>query len=141
MKTKTIILELDHEDLENLFSTGLYGSNYLDADYVQNEDLADYECFEDKLAKSVLAGRAITFRDMYAEGCVYGNLPHEIEDSDDEVVSYRVTLEDIKRGLEKAADTCPWAFRAFADEDSPNWDYYAGDALLQIIIFGELIYG
>ena len=137
MKTKTIVLEIDHEDLENLFSTGLYGSNYLDADYAQHEDLADYECFEDKLAQSVLAGRSITFRDMYAEGCVYGNLPHTIYEDE---VTYEVTLEDIKRGLEKAADTCPWAFRAFVD-DTSDWDYLAGDALLQTIVFGELIYG
>ena len=137
MKTKTIILEIDHEDLENLFSTGLYGSNYLDADYAQNEDLDDEECFEEKLAKSVLAGRSITFRDMYAEGCVYGNLPHTIYEDE---VTYEVTLEDIKRGLEKAADICSWAFRAFVD-DTSDWDYLAGDALLQIIVFGELIYG
>ena len=138
MKTKTIVLEIDHDDLVNLFSTGLDGSSYLDADYESNDDLADCECFEDKLAQSVLAGRSIIFRDMHAEGCVYGNLPHAIEDDED--VVYKVTLEDIKRGLERAAETCPWAFRAFADYTS-DWDYYAGDALLQTIVFGELIYG
>ena len=139
MKTKTIVLEIDHDDLVNLFSTGLDGSNYLDADYESNDVLADCECFEDKLAQSVLAGRSITFRDMYAEGYAHGELPRVIDDNDEDVI-YTVTLEDIKRGLEKAADICPWAFRAFADYTS-DWDYYAGDALLQIIIFGELIYG
>lgn len=139
MEIKTTIVSISHKELVNLFATGLYGSSYLDADYESNDDLADCECFEDKLAQSVLAGRTIIFRDMYAEGCVYGNLPHAIEDDED--VVYKVTLEDIKRGLERAAETCPWAFRAFADEDSPNWDYYAGDALLQTIVFGELIYG
>lgn len=139
MEIKTTIVTISREELVNLFATGLYGSSYLDADYDSNPDLADCECFEDKLAVSVLAGRSITFRDMYAEGCIYGNLPHAIEDDED--VVYKVTLEDIKRGLERAAETCPWAFRAFVDEDSPDWDYYAGDALLQTIVFGELIYG
>lgn len=138
METKTTILSITQEELVNLFATGLYGSSYLDADYKYNDDLANCECFEDKLAVSVLAGRSITFRDMYADGEVYGNLPHTIHEDE---VTYEVTLEDIKKGLEKAAETCSWAFRAFADEDSPNWDYYAGDALLQTIVFGGLIYG
>jgi hypothetical protein len=140
MEIKTTIVSISREELVNLFATGLYGSNYLDADYESNDDLADCECFEDKLAQSVLAGRSITFRDMYAEGYAHGELPRVIDDNDEDVI-YTVTLDDIKRGLEKAAETCPWAFRAFADEDSPNWDYYAGDALLQTIVFGELIYG
>lgn len=138
MEIKTTIVTISREELVNLFATGLYGSSYLDADYDSNPDLAVCECYEDKLAVSVLAGRSITFRDMYAEGEVYGNLPHTIHEDE---VTYKVTLEDIKKGLEKAAETCPWAFRAFADEDSPDWDYYAGDALLQTIVFGELIYG
>lgn len=138
MEIKTTIVTISREELVNLFATGLYGSSYLDADYKYNNDLANCECFEDKLAVSVLAGRSITFRDMYADSEVYGNLPHTIHEDE---VTYEVTLEDIKKGLEKAAETCPWAFRAFADEDSPNWDYYAGDALLQTIVFGGLIYG
>ena len=138
MEIKTTIVTISREELVNLFATGLYGSSYLDADYDSNPDLAVCECFEDKLAVSVLAGRSITVRDMYAEGEVYGNLPHTIHEDE---VTYEVTLEDIKKGLEKAAETCPWAFRAFADEDSPDWDYYAGDALLQTIVFGDLIYG
>ena len=140
MEIKTTIVSISREELVNLFATGLYGSSYLDADYESNDDLADCECFEDKLAVSLLAGRSITFRDMYAEGYFYGELPRVIDDNDEDVI-HTETLEDIKRGLEKAADIFPWAFRAFADEDSPNWDYYAGDALLQTIVFGELIYG
>lgn len=139
MKTNTTILEITHDDLVNLFSTGLYGSNYLDADYDNYDGLKDCECWEDKLAKSVLDGRAIKFIDRCAEGEVYGNLPHEIFEEDE--VTYKVTLEDIKRGLAKAADNYSWAFRAFADEDSPDWDYIAGDVLLQMIIFDDIIYG
>ena len=136
MKTNTTILEIEHDDLVNLFSTGLYGSNYLDADYDSNPDLADCECYEDKLAKSVLAGRAIKFIDRCAEGEVYGNLPHTILEDE---VTYQVTLEDIKKGLEKAADMGFWAYKAFAD-DTDQWDYIAGDALLQLIIFDDIIY-
>lgn len=137
MKTHTTILEIGHDDLVNLFSTGLYGSNYLDADYDNYAGLKDCECYEDKLAKSVLDGRSIKFIDRCAEGCVYGNLPHTILDEDE--VTYMVTLEDIKKGLEKAADMGFWAYKAFAD-DTSNWDYLAGDALLQLIIFDDIIY-
>lgn len=133
MKIKTTIVEITQEELVNLFATGLYGSSYLDADYNDNDDLANYDCFEDKLA-------AITITDYYAEGCTYGNLPFTI-DEEDESATYTITLNDIKEGLGRAANLCPWAFNSFVDEESTQWDYYAGDALLQIIVFGELIYG
>ena len=86
MEIKTTIVSISREELVNLFATGLYGSNYLDADYESNDDLADCECFEDKLARSVLAGRSITIRDMYAEECVHGELPRVIDDNDEDVI-------------------------------------------------------
>ena len=106
MKTKTTITELSHDDLVNLFSTALYGSSYLVAeDEGQSEcdENGEDDCLEDILANILLHGGSIKVTDYYADGCVHGSLPHEI-DEDEENVTYFVTYDDIKRGLERAAD-------------------------------------
>lgn len=156
MKTQTIISELTHDDLVNLFSTATYGSNYLGAGYSFSPDLEECETLEDAIAESLLKGRTVRVTDFQAEGSVFGSLAHEI-DSDDESVTYTVTLDDIKNGLAKAADGtfksssiefahserdfAKRAFNAFADEESCDFDLTYGDCLMQIILFNEIIYG
>ena len=157
MKTQITITEITHDDLVNLFSTALYGSSYLDAEYPNICKFEHDDCFEDRLAKTLLNGNSIDIRDTYAEGCVYGNLPHELEKDDNveegyEVVRYKVTLEDIKRGLENAANAtfkinfdgeerfAKESFNIFATE-SLEFDLTTADCLMQIIVFNELIYG
>lgn len=158
MKTKTTITELTHDDLVNLFSTALYGSSYLSADYEESIEYDEKDCFEDILANILLHDGSIKVTDYYADGCVYGSLPHEYVDNDDEgEVVYVLTLDDIKRGLQHALDgtfklnrgyeiherrMARKAFESFVDEES-NYDFdlsYA-DTLLQIILFDEIIYG
>lgn len=155
MKRNITITEITKDDLVNLFSTSLYGSLYLVADYPKGEYDAD-DCYEDKLAKALLNGQTIVVRDTYAEGCVYGNLPHELEgceeDEDIANVAYKVTLEDVKRGLERAGSGtfkinfdgeekfASEAFNMFANEDL-SFDFTYADCLMQIIVFNELIYG
>lgn len=153
MKTKRTIIELTHDDLVNLFSTALEGSFYLTANYTEHADLADCECFEDKLAKSLLNGRTIIVSDHYAEGETYGNLVCFKSAEPTEYVSYLVTLEDVKRGLENAANgnyktndgnsenelSC--GYNAFIDLETENMDLTSADILMQIILFNEIIYG
>jgi hypothetical protein len=156
MKTKTTITELGHEDLVDLFSTALYGSSYLGAYYDEEEiEQNEKDCFEDILANILLHDGSITITDYYAEGCVYGSLPHGIDE--DENVTYLVTYDDIKRGLEKAADGTfnagndEWtegtkrsarvSFDSFMDEDRCDFDLVRADILMQIILFDEIIYG
>lgn len=148
------ITEITHDDLVILFSTALYDSAYLDADYPKSDIYEEDDCYEDKLAKALLNGQTIVVRDAYAEGCVYGNLPHEIEGCDDfGNVAYEITLEDVKKGLEKACGGtfkinfdgeegfALRAFNSFADKDAYDFDLVYADCLMQIIVFGELIYG
>ena len=155
-KKQVTITEITHDDLVNLFSTALYGSMYLDADYPKSDIYKEDDCYEDKLAKALLNGQTIVVRDTYAEGCVHGNLPHEIEGSEEDEdianVAYKVTLEDVKKGLEKAGSGTfkinfdgeeefgLKAFDMFANEDL-SFDLVCADCLMQIIVFGELIYG
>lgn len=156
METKVTISEITHEELVNLFSTAFYGSTYLEADYTNPSLKEDGDCFEDILAKNLLAGDSIVVTDWYAEGEAYGSLPHIIDD-DDECVHYTVILEDIRRGLERSANGTfntgddRWAeqarrsakisFNSFIDNEAVDFDLVRADILMQIILFDEIIYG
>lgn len=157
MKTKTTITEITHDDLVNLFSTALYGSSYLGADYEESIEHDEEDCLEDIIANILLHGGSIKVIDYYADGCVHGSLPHEYVDNDDEgEVVYVLTLDDIKRGLQHALDgtfklnrgyeiherrMARKAFESFVDEESYDFDLSYADTLLQIILFDEIIYG
>ena len=156
MKTKTTITELTHEDLVELFSTALYGSSYLSADYEEAIEYNEKDCFEDILANILLHGGCIKVNDYYSEGDVYGELPHEL-DEENECTTYFVTYDNIKRGLEKAADGtfksadgqykenelafARKAYDAFVNYDDCGFDSVYADILMQIILFDEIIYG
>ena len=156
MKTQTTIREITHEDLVNLFSTAFYGSTYLEADYTNPNLKEEGDCFEDIIAKNLLNGDSIVVTDWYAEGEAYGNLFHIVDD-EDECVHYTLNLEDIKKGLERAASgtfnagndewsegakRCARAcFGSFIDEEAVDFDLCSADTLMQIILFDEIIYG
>lgn len=161
-KQRITIEELSHEDLVNLISTGITdGSMYLDIlcprkAYDALPDKAADDCAEDRCAKVLLAGGSVFVVDYDADGQAYGNLPHKVSEDDD--VYYTVTLKDIIAGLERAAcdefthcddadgaarerEYLQEAFNEFSDEDSGGFDMNYADALWQIILFNELIYG
>lgn len=159
MKTKTIVTEITHEDLVNLLSTAMYGSNIFGATYDRAEyhtlpDIDNDDCGEDKLTRMLLNGKAITIYDFNAEDedDTYGNLPTRW-DEDDEVMHYTVNLDNIKRGVEAVLDGTfaandeheyAWLRKCVAnwtDEDSGEFDLTEAEALLQVIVFGSVIYG
>lgn len=154
MKTKTIITELTQEDLVNLLCTATYGSNWLSCYAPDREgvDITEEDCLEDEWAKCLLAGKKITCTDYYAdEGEHYGTLEHYTEE--DGQTTYLVSLQDIIDGLQKCLDgtfidadndnagnyllNCVNTFK----EDDGGLDNPQAEALMQIILFGELIYG
>lgn len=157
MKTQLTITELTKENLVDLFSTAFYGSSYLEADYEEAIEYNEEDCHEEILAEILLHGGAIKVTDYYADGCHYGNLKYQYNEDYD--ATYYVTLEDIKKGLEKAAngtfnlrpdvnDTfadgnkefARRSFNAFAYDES-EWDLTTADCLMQIILFDEVVYG
>ena len=162
METKTIVSNITQEDLVNLFSTALYGSDFFCANYdksyyknyVMDKDRED--TFEDKIALMLLKGKAINIEDCYAEDCddFYGTHPHRWIDLDggSGFMSYEISLYDIRNGIQSAIDG---TFKA-EDEDEKNYarecayglitedgsfDLSEAQALLQIIVFNEIIYG
>lgn len=159
VKDNVEIIDITHEDLVNLFSTALYGSSYLSAEYDKdfynsipaNKRVGD--CLEDKLADVLLNGGEIYIYDAYSEGEVYntnGVLIKE-EYGNDEYAQYTLTLTDIVEGLQRAAngtyktnnDTkfIRQCFNELVDEDCYDLDLTDADALMQVITFNELIYG
>lgn len=159
MKTKTTITELNQEDLVDLLCTATYGSNWLGcfARVRTGVKVTDGDCIEDVWAKCLLAGHPIECTDYYAEGEAYGTLPHTMDENEN--VTYQVTLEDIMKGLQACADgtfshtnyddadngdsEVSWiaeCFQHFKDGDG-EMDQPEAEALMQVIMFGELIYG
>ena len=156
MKTRTIIEELSQEDLVNLLATATYGSNWLGIRTGEKTGVQEDEsdCLEDIWAKALLAGHKLKCTDYYAEGERYGSLGCVIKDEDE--VTYFVGLKEVLEGLQKCADgtfkhgdkdydvrAVNWVakcFKHFKDED-PEFDVTEAEALMQVIIFGELIYG
>lgn len=150
----TQITEITHDELVELFSCALEGSNYLEAEYnkefynslTRNQTTGD--CFEDKIADTLLNGGEIYLYDNYSEGELYGGRGEIIENN---VGMYVITLADVIEGLEKAAngkyavsndeEFAREAFCSFSDEFKEDFDYYYADALMQIIMFNEIIYG
>ena len=153
MKTKTIITELNQEDLVVLLSTATYGSNWLDsfANDRKGVQVEDGDCIEEIQAKCLLAGKRITFVDYYAEGEHHGELPYTFGKEEEEC-EYSVSLDDIVAGLQKCADgsfknngdhEVSWLKDCFAHfaEGGFDLDLTEAEALMQVVIFGELIYG
>ena len=153
MKTKTIITEITKDDLVNLFSTATYGSSFFDVvkkkkDYYGTELEDENDCCEDTWAKILLAGKPVYVLDYYSEGEAYGKLPHEWDEKRGATkccaMKYTVTLEDIKKGLQKAIDNGGWDAKCAFDlinDDAYDLDLTEAENLLQIITFGEAIYG
>lgn len=125
---------IDHEMLVDLLCTATYGSNWLDVKTLKSERFMDEEveesvidgwCREDKWANRLLKGGHIVCLDYY--------------DDDAEPARYELTLDDIKQGLEKARDG--EAVRDWADFVNEKDDYFTCNNLMQVCIFGEVIYG
>lgn len=146
----TRIEKIEHDDIVNLLSTALYGSDYLYAAYetknynkiIKKGDEEDVS-FEDRLATMLLNGYAIDIYDGYAEGVLYGSLSKKwVEENEDG--GYELTLSALKTRLEKCANSEDEYIRKCFDDlyqGSGDFDLCEADTLLQTILFDEVIYG
>lgn len=156
MKTKTTITELSQEDLVNLLSTATYGSSWLSCTIAkgtrQQLEILPEDCRENVWAKALLAGFPIYLTDHQAEGCTYGDKGSLDADDPDESAIYRITLQDILAGLQSALDgdfapndeeEVEWAARCVLHlrDEAFSFDADEADLLVQIIMFGSIVYG
>jgi hypothetical protein len=130
------IENITREELVDLFTTATYGSSWLGIKTLKNERHLDEQyspeyleerCIEEKWADRLLAGGSIVCID------------YDDEDEDGKPVRYVLNLDDIKKGLTKAA--MGEAVRDWADFCDENDDYFTCNNLMQVCIFGEVIYG
>lgn len=156
---KTVITEIDHDDLVNLFSTALTGSDMFGCEY-DKEAYAKIppektigDCFEDRIADTLLNGGKVYVYDYYADGEVYGSKGKVMDDGSGDGI-YEIGLQDVVNGLQAAANgSFKWnddseekcarqSFDAFAeDEEMGEFDIESAESLMQIILFNEFIYG
>lgn len=156
MKTKTTITELTQDDLVHLLCTATYGSKWLEcsAPDCEGVDISCDDCREDIWAKCLLAGKPLGCINHYADGVIYGDKGNAVvsDEDGDESVCYLLYLEDFIDGLQKCVDgtfktesayekqymfSC---FNAFKEE-AGFLDMPMAEDIMQIVMFGEIIYG
>ena len=139
MKTTIKVTEFEHEELVDLLSTALCGSSWFEADYdskiYETLKVKNGECFEDKLADMLLAGHKITIIDHEADGESYSNNFVRFEGEYESAV-YEVGLKDFL----KTAST-KRGYQLVDEVLSGDGDYWTADAYLQMVVFGEEVYG
>lgn len=132
---------IDKELLVDLLTTATFGSDWLEIKTLKAEreldtqfdsDYLDNRCLEEKWADRLLNGGHII--------CIDWN-DYETDDNGNDIdgVRYELTLEDFKNGLIKAKEKD--AIRDWADFVEEKEDYYTCNNLVQVVIFGEVIYG
>lgn len=153
MKTKVIISDLTHEDLVELLSTSLYGSQWLGCDYRvgDNMETVKFEegdtCFEDKAARCLLQGKYIEIFDRYAEDESedYDSPLEHYWDKEEECMVYKVTLKDIKYGMERMLEQEKgWGLECatnFVKNEYWSFDLTQAECIIQHILWGKEIYG
>ena len=151
MKTEIKVTELSHENLVDLLSTALYDSNWFRASYDRDiyESLENKqgECFEDKLADMLLAGKKITITDFEADGESYSKKFVRFEGKYQDAV-YEVDIKDFlkvastKTGYKLLREVIGYNKEDGDEYDEPgDGDNYKADAFLQRVVFGEEVYG
>ena len=154
------ILEISHDEIVDLLSTALYGSSYLSAEYDKEfynslpKDKKHGDCYEDHMADVLLNGGEIYLYDNDSDGEIYNNRSNAevIDEGNCQYTQYTITLVDLIDGLQKAAsgtyktngndvEYLAECFRDFENDCGGGFDLCEADALMQIVMFDELIYG
>lgn len=124
---------LTKEFLSDWLSTATYGSFWCNcsthkdtSDELYKKAKEKNECREDIWAYILLHGGSINVVDV-----------EELEDGNEEA-EHKVMLRDIENALPLFMLNYPKQWAAIMDE---TMDLYDADALLQFIVFGDLIYG
>ncbi len=118
--------ELDKENLVDIFATVTYGSDWLEIKRPKkfnNLVKEESECMEDKWADILLGG---------------GYIAAFVHDDDEKPKRYEISLEDMKKGLQKFIEECP---HDYADLVSEDGDYITSSNLMQCVIFEEVVFG
>ena len=149
MEIKVEISNITHEDLVNLLSTTLYGSPTFVGRFLEEYESLEVseafpsECVEDKMANVLLYGGAVCIIDVEG-GEIYKNKGVFSRLTDTGEGEYHFDLEAVKKGLKKALESKENYIRLAAFNflvDDGTFDASDAEVLIQMILFGEVIYG
>lgn len=118
--------KLNKDNLVDIFSTATYGSDWLAIKRPKRfEHLIKQEsdCVEEKWADILLGGGMVT-------AFIY--------EDEEEPTRKEFSLEDMEVGLKKFIEECP---QDYADLANGNGDYYTSSNLIQVVLFGEVVFG
>lgn len=118
----------DHDWLTDVLATAIYGSPWF---HVSTHADTDDETY--KSAKVFSHCR----EDIWAYVLQHGGYLLVVDTEDDEK-EYKISLKDFEDKIVKFVLNCPSQYAAIMDE---TMDLYDADALLQTVVFGEVIYG
>lgn len=149
MEIRTEIKSITHEDLVNLLSTALYGSTTFvgrlleEFKSLEESETNPSKCVEERMANVLLHGGEICVIDVegdevYKNKGVFSRLTPTGEGE------YHFDLEAVKNGLKSAFESKEKYLRLAAFNlliDDGTFDADDADSLMQMIIFGEVIYG
>lgn len=124
MKKQVNVTELTKEELVSFFSCATYGCGYWTIKIKKNSisiyDLDTDQCIEEIWADALLKGGKLV-----------------VTDNEDES-KYVVDMEKVLKGYSKCYEVSPQTMANFDEEREDMWDAYN---LMQVILFGEIIYG
>ena len=157
MKTQIKITDINHEDLVDLFSTAFYDSLNFGVTYADSAKniikREENDCFEDVLAKIAMNAKLandklMVFDNNAEDGEFYGSNDYDVRKGEYNNLEtyYYIGIKEIIKGLEASANSneayIRKSFNAFVNrEDDGEWDAITADILMQMIVFGEVIYG
>ena len=132
-KINSIKEVLTHEFLCDWLSTATYGSFWCDCsthkdttDEVYENAKKNNDCREDVWADVLLHGGSLNVVDV------------EDFDNGENDAEHKVTLNDIEKAIPLFMLNYPKQWSAIMDE---TMDLFDADALLQFVVFGDVIYG
>ena len=136
MEIEVKIKSLTHIELADILCTAFYDNPNMSVDRGEGCTPSIHHCcFENNLAQILLGGGYIEVTDCNAaKDEHYGKLEYVV--SPDEYIFYKVTLKDILEGASN-----PECLKMIQDILSGEGDMYTAYNLMQMIIFGEIIYG
>lgn len=160
MEYTCTITGIDHNDLVDLFSTAIYGNPMMSANYAEDQEplvetiRKDYKdkgktpSIEDIWAEIIIRGGQLRVLDI--EECYTTEAPVELYSGNYVkaerlkanppclyyVAAYTISMETIMKGL-NSTEAFTYAKTLFIDEEG---DMYTAYNLMQIILWGEVIY-
>lgn len=124
MKKEVKVFDLTKEDLVTFFSCATYGCGYWSVKIVRNSISADVldtnQCIEEIWADALLKGGKLVITD------------------NEEDEKHIINMDDVLKGYSKCYEISPQTMTNFEEEREDMWDGYN---LMQVILFGEIIYG